>query len=250
MEIRELKTIDYVPGVSGIRLDLKTGAVEINGGRLAAGSLPSEPQMITITAGEWAESDMPANAVERYRFIGDQLMAVPDQHRGSAEFSTEDISFDRDGSDVRTTLSYQRLETAEEVAARVSSPADSVVISERGDVTVTSGGRVIARFGCWKEVDQPTEQPFAVEGGKVFVSQSAIERATWRVCLALDGEGRYVAAGIGAGVEPSTESAISEALASAAFISPLSFRFTDPAEHIRQVIREELLPGRLLHRRW
>lgn len=216
MKIRELQTEDYVRGVSGIRLDLKTGAMEINGGRLAAGSLASTPQMVTITVGDWAESDMPANAIERYRFIGDQLMTVPDQYRDSAEFSTEDISFDRDGSDVRTTLSYQRLETAEEVAARVSSPADFVLTSPRGDVTIISGGLVVARLGCWNDDEQRQSQA------------------------------QYASAGLGLGIEEQTADQLLEELA--ACIGPLDFEIIDPVEQIRRVIREELRPGGMLHR--
>ncbi|WP_236236573.1 hypothetical protein [Pseudomonas faucium] len=152
---RYIRSGNYVPGVSGIRLDLKTGSFEVNGGSLAIGGLPSEPQKITVTAGEWAESEMPANAVERYRFIGNKLIEIPCQYRDSAEFSTEDISFDRDGSDVRTRLTYQRMETAEEAKARASRPASSVVVGERGGLTITYGGKVVARLGCWKDDDQP-----------------------------------------------------------------------------------------------
>lgn len=172
MGIHGLQSSNYVPGVSGVRIDFKTGAIEINGGSVAVGSLPSEPQTITVTAGEWAESDMPANAMERYRFIGDKVMEIPCQYRDSAEFSTEDASFDRDGSDVRIRLTYQRMETAEEAKARALRPADSVVINERGDMTITSGGKVVARLGRWKD----DEQPFAVEGDQVFISQAFIDQ--------------------------------------------------------------------------
>lgn len=174
-----MQSVNYVPGISGMRIDFQSGAIEINGGSAAGGGLPSEPQMINVTAGQWSECDLPSNAIDYYKFIGEQVMRIPIEHRDSAEFSTEDISFDRDGSDVRTRLTYQRLETAEEAKARASLPADSVVISERGDATITSRGRVVVRLGCWNDDEQPAEQPFAVEGDQVFINQALIDPAMW-----------------------------------------------------------------------
>ncbi|MCT8165634.1 MULTISPECIES: hypothetical protein [unclassified Pseudomonas] len=218
-----MQSADYVPGVRGIRLNLKTGSFEINSGGVPVGSLLSEPQTITVTAGEWADSDMPTNAIERYRFIGDKLMEVPCQYRDSAEFSTEDASFDSDGSDVRTRLTYQRLETAEEAKARASLPADSVVISDRGDVTITSRGRVVVRLGCWND-DEKGHVP----------RRSGSQDQHW-------------AATSGIGVDVETSDQLVERLASC--IEPLKFEIIDPIDQIRRVIREELRPGGLLHRR-
>ncbi|RFQ01422.1 hypothetical protein D0O09_15405 [Pseudomonas putida] len=333
MGIHGLQSSNYVPGVSGVRIDFKTGAIEINGGSVAVGSLPSEPQTITVTAGEWAESDMPANAMERYRFIGDKVMEIPCQYRDSAEFSTEDASFDRDGSDVRIRLTYQRMETAEEAKARALRPADSVVINERGDMTITSGGKVVARLGRWKD----DEQPFAVEGDQVFISQAFIDQfaakaqiveeasvrasadmalesrisgleariysndscdgalrdalSDWKPSTALlagqfltaadrfavgmekNANGQYVCTGIGLGIDPAQgetkdgqtdmEQAIAKG-AAAEILRLLSSTISDarldrvlhdeiekiagPVDAVRQVIREELRPGGMLHR--
>lgn len=57
---------------------------------------------------------------------------------------------------------------------------------------------------------------------------------------------RYVAAGLGLGVEDPVGQPLE---GSAACIGSFDFDITDPAEQIRQVIREELRPGGLLHRR-
>lgn len=103
------KARKYTSANGAVELNLDTGEFKQAG--LALGSLPSEPQMITVTAGEWPESELPRNAIERAAFLGDQLMRIPAEHRESAELSTEDISFDRDGSDIRTALTYQRRET-------------------------------------------------------------------------------------------------------------------------------------------
>lgn len=175
--------------------------------------------MITVTVGEWVESDLPRNAIERAAFLGDQVMKVPAEHRESAELSTEDVSFDRDGSDIRTALTYRRRETAEEAAERVARQSgSSIVISNKtnGDITVINNGTVVARFGCLKE-DLPANavtQPFVVQGSQVFLPESADDLLN----------------------------------ALAANIDPLRFEITDPADQIRQVIRDELKPGGMLHR--
>lgn len=172
MKYTGLQTTDNVPGISGMRLDFKTGAIEITSGRL-----PDESQMVTVTAGEWVESDIPANAIERYRFIGDQVMSIPAEHRDGAEFSTEDMSFGRDGSDIRTTLTYRRLETAQEAAERVTRPAgSSVTIKHDGGVTIMANGKVVARLCRCMGDEKPAEQLFAVEGDQVFISQAFIDQ--------------------------------------------------------------------------
>lgn len=208
--------VDKIVSTNGaVEINLKTGEIKLR--ELAIGSLPSARQMITVTADEWAERDLPSNAIKRYQFIGEQVNKIPAEHRDSAEFSTEDISFDRDGSDIRTTLTYQRLETAEEASARVARPVDFVFITPRGDVTVTSGGQVVARLGCWNDDEQRQSQV------------------------------KYASAGLGLGVERQTVDQLLEGLT--ACVGPLDFEIVDPIEQIRRVIREELRPGGLLHRR-
>jgi hypothetical protein len=249
VEHREFKSANYVPGVSGYRLDLNTGAFEINRGNFAVGSLPSDPQMITVTAGEWSESDLPRNATKRCAFILDeQFVRIPTEYHDTAELSTEDFSFDRDGSDIRTTLTYRRLETDQETAERVARQAGSGVTFDADGLTIKASGKVMIRLARGKDDKQPAEQPFAVEGDQAFIRQALTDSAMWSVKMQLNSQGQYVAAGMGLGVEPSTDAAISEALVSAAFIDPLSFQITDPADQIRQVIREELRPGGMLHR--
>lgn len=245
----QMQSTNYVPGASGMRLDLKAGSIEINGVSVGAGSPPSGLQLITVTAGEWSESGLPSNAVERYKFIGDQVMKIPAEYRDSAEFSTEDISFDRDGSDIRTTLTYRRLETGQEAAQRAARQARSGVTINADGLAIMANGKVMVRLGRGMDDEQPAELPFAVEGDQVFIRQALTDSAMWSVKMQLSPQGQYVAAGMGLGVEPSTDAAISEASVSAAFIDPLSFHITDPADKIRQVIREELRPGGLLHRR-
>lgn len=225
MEIRGLQSSDYVPGISGIRLDLNTGSFEIYGGSVSAGSLSSEPQKITVTAGEWADSDMPANAKARRAFMMEQIDKVPTEYRADAEFSTEDISFDRDGSDIRTTLTYQRLETDQEAAERVSRQVGSGVVINDAGMTITRNGRVIARLGCRMD----GEQPFAFKGDQLFINEASMDSAAITT-------------------EVTARASADEALRTHIGGLPIAPSDGQVADLIRQVIRKELQPGGMLHR--
>lgn len=338
MENNAFQSADYVPGVSGYRLDLKTGTFEINRGHVAVGSLPSAPQMITVTAGEWSESDLPSNAVERYKFIGERVMKVPAEHRDSAEFSTEDISFDRDGSDIRTTLTYRRLETEQEALARTSLRSGSGVTINADVLTISCNGKDMVRIACPNNDEPSADQSFVVEGDQVFISQAfvdqfatkaqivdeastrasadealagrigALEKALYRddesegalrdaltdwkpggtvllsqslvnaekfaVTMTRNSHGQYVCTGIGLGIDPlrgetkNGQAAMERAIEKGDATEILSLitdqiawtelgqalrdeiaKTADPAETVRQAIREELRPGGLLHRR-
>ncbi|ROQ49114.1 hypothetical protein [Pseudomonas putida] len=207
---------------AGWKLDLDAGDFEINGPDIQLGSLPSEPQMATVTVGEWAESDLPGNAIERYKFIGDQVMKIPAEHRDSAEFSTEDISFDRDGSDIRTRLTYERPETVDEASARVQARMGASIKLEKGKLTVSHGG-------VTRVVISGLDQPFVVEGGQTYISEEFLDEGS-----------------IGLSAELQSQSDLLSALA--ASIQAVNFKITDPADQIRQVIRDELKPGGMLHR--
>ncbi|MGR3892831.1 hypothetical protein [Pseudomonas sp. 1176_21] len=223
-----IQSVNYTPKTpcgkkgSGWKLDLASGVLEINGPDVQLGSLPPEPQMATVTVGEWAESDLPSNAVERYRFIGDQVMKIPAEHRDSAEFSTEDISFDRDGSDIRTTLTYERPETVDEASARVQARMGASIKLEKGKLTVSYGG--VTRI-----VISGLVQPFVVEGGQTYISEAFLDEGS-----------------IGLSAELQSQSDLLSALA--ASIEEVNLKITDPADQIRQVIRDELKPGGMLHR--
>lgn len=224
---------------AGWKLDLASGVLEINGPDIQLGSLPPEPQMATVTVGEWAESDLPSNAVERYKFIGDQVMKVPAEHRDSAEFSTEDISFDRDGSDIRTTLTYERPETADEVSARVQARMGASIKLEKGKLTVSHGDVPRVALG-------DLDHPFVVEGDRAYISEAFVEEGSmglgpvampesqcvvsaheFALKMQVNAQGHYVVAGIGVGANQDEPS---------------------PNEWVRQILREELQPGGILHR--
>lgn len=76
-----MQSNDYVPGMAGLMVNLKTGEIELNSSKLQVGMLPSDPQQITITAGEWPDNELPSNAIERYAFIGAELEKIPAEFR-------------------------------------------------------------------------------------------------------------------------------------------------------------------------
>ncbi|UVL53949.1 DUF1983 domain-containing protein [Pseudomonas sp. B21-035] len=204
-----MQSVDYVPGVSGWKLHRLTGEFEINCSNIVAGSLPSDPQPITITAGEWPDYDLPVNAIERYAFIGAELAKIPAEFRDSAEFKTEDFSFDRDGSDYRTTLTYVREETQEETKARLQkAKAAGMRISLAGGVlSVSHDGALSVQIGDLQKDEKP--QPFVVVDGVIYMNEALIKDATigdkiatnWSVKMHVTEGGQYVAAGIGLGID-------------------------------------------------
>lgn len=203
-----MQSSDYVTGVFGWKIDPDSGEFEINSAQIQAGSLPSDPQSIVVTAGSWSEYELPANALERYAFIGAELTSIPVEYRDSAEFVTEDISFDRDGSDVRTTLTYERRETAEEVTARQkkAAVAGTTTSFKDGVMTITVDGVVRIRLGNLAISEAPP--PFVVVSDQLYMSESLVKDGSitqakiidnWSVKMGLR-NGKYVAAGFGLGL--------------------------------------------------
>lgn len=207
-----IQSKNFEPGVSGWKLH-DDGTFEINSSSIAVGSLPSDPQPITVTAGSWSDYDLPANAIERYAFIGAELAKIPAECRDSAEFTTEDISFDRDGSDYRTTLTYVRQETQEEAKARheKAKVAGTRIVCAGGCTTAIVDGVVRWRLG---NLDAPLPgpeqpQPFKVDGDQVYINGAMIQdgiiksplSAAWGVRMQRGEGGKYYAAGFGAGIE-------------------------------------------------
>lgn len=200
-----LQSHDYVPGMSGLKIDLKTGEFELNSGRITAGSLPTDPQLITITAGDWSDYDLPVRALERYAFIGAEVAKIPAEYRDSAEFSTRDLSIHPDDSpDIRTTLTYERHETAEEVAARVKKgkASGTSIKLEGGVMTITHDGAPRLQISN-------LPQAFIVDGDQVFIDGAAIDGASilksalsayWSFKKQVNANGQYVVAGTGLGL--------------------------------------------------
>lgn len=278
-----MQSHDYVPGVSGWKLDLKTGELNFGCHKIYADSLPPYLQSVIVTAGEWSEYDIPSRAMDRYKFIGDEVMKIPPEYRDSAEFSTEDHSYARDGSDIRTTLTYARPETIEEATARVerAEVAGTRVIHKNGCMTIIHDGVVRVRLGN-------LEQPLVVEADQVIISEAAVDEGVvlnaklgtaWSVRMAVNEEGQYVASGIGLGLslggvmtyldklavkKEQPKSEIEQAITDGDAQKVMDFiagtisgtelgksliAKDDPfAERVRAVLRGELRLGGLLHR--
>lgn len=202
-----MQSADYVPGVSGWKLNKDTSELEVNYQSPSMGSQSSGPRAITITAGEWSDCDLPANGIERYAFIGAELAKIPAEFRDSAEFKTEDFSLDRDGSDYRTTLTYVRPETQEETDARIqkSKVAGTRIGIVGGEISIFHDGVLRVRVGDL-DVDEKS-QAFVVVDGAVYVNETLIKEAStnnkiatnWSLKMELR-NGKYVAAGMGLGI--------------------------------------------------
>ncbi len=105
---------------------------------------------------------------------------------------------------------------------------------------------------------QGVAKPFIVVDGVTYINEALIPSCVvdadrFKVKMSLNESGQYVAAGIGVGMDASEildllSSQISQSdLASA--LSEWNTKVADPSEIARQVIRQELKPGGLLHRR-
>lgn len=200
-----MQSHDYVPNISGWKLS-KDGSFEINSARFSVGGLPEQPQMITVTAGEWAASDLPASAVEHYAFIGAEIFKIPAEYRDSAKITTQDESYDPDFADIRTTLTYQRLETATELSARLKAPKFlEYSIKREGDkITFFYDGVPRIVLGNLDKADEKIETPFAVEGDQVFLTQAFIDAGKLPpvgfLRTTTNSAGQTVLAGIGVGL--------------------------------------------------
>ncbi|MBP0948948.1 hypothetical protein JTA33_00605 [Pseudomonas sp. 20GA0080] len=200
-----MQSDNYVPGFSGWKLDGTTGEFEINAANISVGSQPEQPQMITVTAGEWAAHELPKSAIEHYAFIGSEISKIPDEYRASAQIGTFDDSHEPGFVDIRTTLTYKRPETAEEAAARIkSSRSPSHSIKFDGDTLIVScdGAPRIFR-GNLEKTAEKLETPFTVQGDQVVLHKTFIDAAAfepaWRVRTSTSADGQVIASGMGLG---------------------------------------------------
>lgn len=197
-----MQSHDYVPGTYGWKVNTLTGDFEFNLSRMSEGGLPEQPQMVTVTAGEWAASELPTSAIEHYAFIGAEVLKIPAEYRGSSQITTQDESYEPGFADIRTTLTYQRPETAAEVAVRVkASRAAEYSFEQKGDkLTFFRNGVPRVELG---NLGQANETPFAVQGGQVFLHKTFIDAAAfepaWRVRTSTSADGQVIASGMGLG---------------------------------------------------
>ncbi|WP_282352896.1 DUF1983 domain-containing protein [Pseudomonas sp. PS01303] len=211
-----MQSQNYVPGVSGWKLDPKTGDFEINTCTLGSvGGLP-ERQIVSVEVASYSKYDLPKNAANLVQFMEAELQKVPEEYRHAAEFEEFDASYGDDSFSPRLFLSYSRLETAEELADRLekAKSAGTQIKFEGGVTTITQDGVIRCRIGNLNApepkhgtADQPAK-PFVVVDGttylnEAFIKDGAIARAkiasNWSVKMQVTADGKYVAAGIGLG---------------------------------------------------
>lgn len=206
---RTIQSENYVPGVSGWKLNSLTGDFEINSCILGSAANAPECQMVSVEVASWSKYDLPKIAANLIQFMQAELERVPEQYRHAAEFEEFDASYGDDSFGTRLFLSYSRLETEEELAYRLdkASVAGIRTMLTNDGITVTHDGVVIYRFG---KLDHPeAERSFKVDGDKVYTSEAAIKDgiikspwpAAWGVRMQLGEDGQYFAAGIGLGIE-------------------------------------------------
>ncbi|WP_236639991.1 DUF1983 domain-containing protein [Pseudomonas canadensis] len=201
----QIQSANYVPGVSGWKLNALTGDFEIHSCTLGSAANAPERQMVSVEVASWSKYDLPKNAANLLQFMRAELEKVPEEYRHAAEFEEFDASYSDESFNARLFLSYSRLETEEELADRLEKAkvAGTRIGIKDGLMTVTHDGVVRIKLGNLDQTEQP--QPFKVDGDQVFISQAAIQDsivkspwpAAWGARMQLGENGKYYAAGIG-----------------------------------------------------
>lgn len=213
---RTIQSSNYVPGVSGWKLDFLTGELEISSCTLGSAANVPERQIVSVEVASWSKYDLPKNAANLLQFMQAELDQVPEQYRHAAEFEELDASYGDESFNARLFLSYSRLETEQELADRLerATVAGTWTVTPGGCTTIICDGVVRVRFGNLTAPLPEPEQPelVKVDGGEVYISQAFIKpasiaspRAPWGVKLRPNDKGQYVAWGFGLGVEASSE---------------------------------------------
>lgn len=245
-----IQSSNYVPGVSGWKLNSLTGDFEINSCTLGSAANTPDRQMVSVEVASWSKHDLPKNAASLLQFLQVELQRVPEEYRDAAEFEEFDASYGDESFNARLFLSYSRLETEGELADRLEKAkvSGTRIVHAGGCTTVIVDGVVRYRIG---NLDAPLPEPeqpetFKVDGGQVYISEAFIDEGSigvssvampesqcmvaaheFAVKMQVNAQGHYVAAGIGLAANQDEPS---------------------PNEWVRQILREELQPGGMLHR--
>ncbi|WP_085708293.1 MULTISPECIES: DUF1983 domain-containing protein [unclassified Pseudomonas] len=231
-----MQSHDYVPGVSGWKLNKQTGEFEINSCTIGSASKAPERQLVSVEVASYSKYDLPKSAANLLQFMQAELQKVPEEYRHAAEFEEFNASYGDDSFSPRLFLSYSRLETEEELADRLrrAESAGIHIKSDGGVTTFTHDGVLRIRIGNLDAsepehgtADQPAK-PFVVVNGTTYLNEAFIKdgsvdskiASNWSVKMQVTANGQYVAAGIGLSL----------------------------AAQVKDVIRTELRPGGLLHR--
>lgn len=152
-----IQSSDYVPGVSGWKLNSLIGELEINSCAFGSASAAPERQMVSVEVASWSKYYLPKNAANLLQFMQAELQRVPEEYRHAAEFEEFDASHGDESFNARLFLSYSRLETEEELVDRLEKAKNSGtrVNIKNGLMTVTHDGAVRYKIG---NLDQPAPE--------------------------------------------------------------------------------------------
>ena len=225
-----IQSSNYVPGVSGWKINSLSGEYEINSCTLGSAASAPERQMVSVEVASWSKYDLPKNAANLIQFMQAELKRVPEQYRHAAEFEEFDASYGDESFNSRLFLSYSRIETEEELEDRLekANVAGTRINLVGGVLSVSHDGVLRARIGNLQKDELP--QPFVVVGGKVFVSQALVVAGMLPIKHSSAQQ-----------VLDKISTVISESSLAAALESPIP-------GIVRDTIRDELRPGGLLHR--
>ncbi|PHN66482.1 hypothetical protein AO268_22485 [Pseudomonas sp. ICMP 8385] len=231
-----LQSHDYVPGMSGLKIDLKAGTLEINSCTLGSAAKAPERQMVSVEVASWSKYDLPKNAANLLQFMQAELERVPEQYRHVAEFEEFDASYGRESFNARLFLSYSRLETEQELADRLEKAkvAGTHICIKAGVIEISHDGALAPQF----TVNTELVSSFA-RGGDDGSLADAI--SNWHTGTALKAGG--VASALNA-----VSSASDEPRHVAQLVVDVEGFEADFAKVVKDVLRSELLPGGLLHR--
>lgn len=154
-----IQSSNYVPAVSGWKLNTLIGEFEMNSCTLGSAANAPERQMVSVEVASWSKYDLPKNAANLLQFMQAELERVPEQYRHAAEFEEFDTSYGDESFNARLFLSYSRLETEEELADRLAKAkvAGTRISIKNGLLTISHDGVVRCKIAS---LDQPEPEQF------------------------------------------------------------------------------------------
>lgn len=227
-----IQSSNYVPGVSGWKLDQATGDFEINSCTLGSAANAPERQMVSVEVASWSKYDLPKNAANLLQFMQAELERVPEQYRHAAEFEEFDASYGDESFNSRLFLSYARLETEEELADRLAKAK-------------FAGTRIVHNGGCTAITCDYVVRMQLGENGKLYAAGMGVGLPSQIVVsadrFAINGRSASEILEMLAGKIGKTE--LDQDLK-----GQIDLLGSNLAEQVKAVIRKELMPGGLLHR--
>ncbi|AZE96651.1 hypothetical protein C4J96_4573 [Pseudomonas orientalis] len=232
LNMGSIQSTDYVQGMSGLKIDFKTGHIELNSCTLGSFEKSPERQLVSVEVASWSKYDLPKNAANLLQFMQAELQKVPEQYRHAAEFEEYDASYGDESFNARLFLSYSRLETEEELADRLkkAKAGGARILHAGGCTTGIVDGVVRWRFG---DLSAPVDiEPSKVVDGVTYVTADR---------FAINGRSA-------SDILRDIAGKIDETKLGQDLKEQVDLLGSSLADQIKAVIRKELIPGGLLHR--